>query len=166
MKFALSPVIRELILARNNVRNHYANSGLSFTLDGNLIGDLGEALAADIFGIQLVARNGTGIDGHAPDCRSVQVKASGTKRGPAFRMVDTRAQHLLFFHLNMDACSADLLFNGPEEIALETLRVSWTGQRTVSVPQIRAADARVSDELRLRPLSNLNGIYGTESKYD
>lgn len=155
MEFALPLVIRELIVARNKVRHHYASTGLSFTLDGNLIGDLGEAIASEIFGLKLLARNGTGIDGHAPDGRSVQVKASGTKRGPAFRMVDTRAQHLLFFHLDIDACTAKLLFNGPEEIALETLKVPWKGQRMVSVPQIRAADARVLDEFRLRPV-NLN----------
>ncbi|MFC0009221.1 DUF6998 domain-containing protein [Devosia nitrariae] len=151
MGFVLPPVIRELIVARNKVRDHYASSALSFTLDGNLVGDLGEALAADLFGIKLIARNRTGIDGYAPDGRSVQVKASGTKRGPAFRMVDTRAQHLLFFHLDMDACTAQLLINGPEEIALAVLKVPWTGQRMVSVPQIRAVDARVPEELRLQP---------------
>lgn len=153
MDIALPPVIRELIVARNKIRDHYASSGLSFTLDGNLVGDLGEALAADLFGLKLVARNGTGIDGHAPDGRTVQVKASGTGRGPAFRMVDTRAQHLLFFHLDMDACKAQLLFNGPEEVALAALPELWTGQRMLSVPQIRAADARVPEELRLQPIS-------------
>jgi hypothetical protein len=84
VQFPLPPVIRELVVARNNLRNHYAASGLSFTLDGNLVGDFGEALAADICGLKLVARNGTGIDGHALDSRSVQVKASGTNRGPPF----------------------------------------------------------------------------------
>ena len=152
MQFPLPPVIRELIVARNSVRDHYASSALSFTLDGNLVGDLGEALAADIFGLKLVARNGTGIDGHAPDGRSVQVKASGTNRGPAFRMVDTRADHLLFFHLDMDQCTAKLLFNGPEHIALAAFKTPWTGQRMVSVPQILAANARVPEEQRLQPL--------------
>jgi hypothetical protein len=132
------------------VRDHYTSSGLSFTLDGNLVGDLGEALAADLFGLKLVARNGTGIDGHSPDGRTVQVKFSGTKRGPTFRMVGTRAHHSLIFHLDMDACKAELLFNGPEEIALAALQVPWTGQRVVPVPQIRAANARVPEELRLQ----------------
>lgn len=153
MQFPLPTVIRELIVARNNVRDHYASSALSFTLDGNLVGDLGEALSADLFGLKLVARNGTGIDGHAPDGRSVQVKASGTGRGPAFRMVDTRAQHLLFFHLDMDLCRADLLFNGPEHIALAALKTPWTGQRMISVPQILAANARVPEDQRLQPLN-------------
>ena len=152
MNFVLPPLIRELIVARNRIREHYVDYGLSFTLDGNLIGDLGEAIAAEIFGLKLVARNGTGIDGHALDGRSVQVKASGTKRGPAFRMVDIRAQHLLFFHLDLDACTADLLFNGPEEIALMGLNKPWNGQRMVSVQRIREADALVPEGLRLRPL--------------
>jgi hypothetical protein len=152
MQFPLPPIIRELIVARNKVRDHYASSALSFTLDGNLIGDLGEALAADIFGLKLIARNGTGIDGHALDGRSVQVKASGTSRGPAFRMVDIRADHLLFFHLDMDRCTAELLFNGPEHIALEDLKNPWVGQRMVSVPQIRAANKRVPEHFRLHPI--------------
>lgn len=152
MNFVLPPLIRELIVARNRIREHYVDSGLSFTLDGNLIGDLGEAIAAEIFGLKLVARNGTGIDGHAPDGRSVQVKASGTKRGPAFRMVDIRAKHLLFFHLDLDACTADLIFNGPEEIALMGLNKPWNGQRMVSVQRIREADAQVPEGFRLRPL--------------
>ncbi|WP_266020118.1 DUF6998 domain-containing protein [Brucella intermedia] len=67
-------------------------------------------------------------------------------------MVDTRAEQLLFFHLDMDACTVELLFNGPEEIALAALKQPWTGQRMVSVPQIRAANARVLEELRLQPV--------------
>ncbi|WP_425598337.1 hypothetical protein [Brucella intermedia] len=43
----------------------------------------------------------------------------------------------------MDACTVELLFNEPEEIALAALKQPWTGQRMVSVPQIRAANARV-----------------------
>ncbi len=62
MDFVLPPVIRELIVARNKVRDHYASSGLSFTLDGNLVGDLGEALAADLFGLKLIVDMGTGVN--------------------------------------------------------------------------------------------------------
>jgi hypothetical protein len=103
--FVLPPAIAELVTARNKVRDHYqamleAKGGtakLHFTLDGNLVGDIGEALAADIFGIRLVDTKSTeGIDGYAPDGRTVQVKATGTCRGPAFRQTQTRADHLLF----------------------------------------------------------------------
>ena len=103
MQFRLPPVFTELRNARNRLRDHYRSAGLNFTLDGNLVGDIGEAVAAELFGIKLSARNGTGIDGHNADGRSVQVKASGCDRGPAFRMVDTRADHLLFFNFDVKA---------------------------------------------------------------
>jgi hypothetical protein len=76
--FSLPPVITDLVVARNRLRDHYRSAALEFTLDGNLIGDIGEAVAAELFGLKLSTRNGTGINGHAPDGRSVQVKATGT----------------------------------------------------------------------------------------
>ncbi|RWJ74661.1 MAG: hypothetical protein EOR35_31390 [Mesorhizobium sp.] len=149
-EFALPPVVAELVAARNKLREHYEWAGLTFTLDGNLVGDIGEAIAAELFGIKLVATNGTGIDGHAADGRSVQVKATGTGRGPVFRDVETRADHLLFFDIDFDNLRGEIVFNGPERIALSKMPESWIGQRPVSKVQIRAADVLVDDEDRLR----------------
>ncbi|WP_420973173.1 DUF6998 domain-containing protein [Brucella ciceri] len=53
----------------------------AFAPDGNLIGNLGDAQAADIFGIKFISRTSTGVDGHAPDGRSVQVKPTVQNAG-------------------------------------------------------------------------------------
>ena len=96
--FALPPAIAALVQARGALRDHYrrvlreqgSEVDLGFTLDGNLIGDIGEALAAELFGVRLVETRSTeGIDGYARDGRTVQVKATGTGRGPAFRCTET-----------------------------------------------------------------------------
>ncbi|WP_245280207.1 DUF6998 domain-containing protein [Pseudorhizobium pelagicum] len=147
--FTLPPIITDLVLARNRLRDHYRSSALDFTLDGNLIGDIGEAVAAELFGLKLSPRNGTGIDGHAPDGRSVQVKATGTNRGPAFRMVDTRADHLLFLVFDVENLKGEVVYNGPEEPVIKLLPTSWVGQKAVSMAQIRRANARVLDDQRL-----------------
>jgi hypothetical protein len=56
------------------------------TLDGNLVGDLAEALALSRFDLKLVEiKSHAAIDGFGLDGRSVHVKATGTGRGPAFR---------------------------------------------------------------------------------
>jgi hypothetical protein len=149
-EFSLPPVVTELVVARNRLREHYKSAGLKFTLDGNLVGDIGEAVAAEIFGITLVPANGTGIDGHAADGRSVQVKTTGTRRGPAFRHVDTRADHLLFFDIDFENLRGEVIFNGPEHVALAKMPEAWIGQRLVSKTQIRAADALVPIEDRLK----------------
>lgn len=147
--FSLPPVITDLVVARNRLRDHYKSANLEFTLDGNLIGDIGEAVAAELFGLKLSARNGTGVDGHAPDGRSVQVKSTGTNRGPAFRMVDTRADHLIFMSFDLDNLRGEVVYNGPEDIAIKVLPAAWTGQMTISMTRIRLLDLSVPEENRL-----------------
>lgn len=149
MEFSLPPVVTELVRARNRLREHYAAAALEFTLDGNLVGDIGEAVAAELFGLKLSPRNGTGIDGHAADGRSVQVKATGRGRGPAFRMVDTRADHLLFLDLDFEACKGWVLFNGPEHLAISLLPQTWEGQRSLTRLQIARANSLVAEADRL-----------------
>ncbi|RWN31100.1 MAG: hypothetical protein EOR97_13005 [Mesorhizobium sp.] len=147
--FQLPPVVAQLVAARNSLREHYQSAGLKFTLDGKLVGDIGEAIAAELFGIMLVAGNGTGIDGHASDGRSVQVKATGTGRGPVFRCIESRADHLLFFDIDFERLKGEVIFNGPEKVALMKMPEIWTGQRPVTKTQIRAADGLVDEKDRL-----------------
>lgn len=149
MKFQLPSPIRRLIDARNDLKAHFSGVDLSFTLDGNLVGDLGEAVAADLFGLKLTGRSHEAIDGYAPDGRSVQVKASGTARGAAFRLVDTKADHLLFFHFNYDGCYGEIVYNGPEEPVREILPEVWVGQRCVSATAFRRLDKLVREKDRL-----------------
>lgn len=156
--FPLPPAIAQLLEARNSVRQHYENVlrahgsqvDLKFTLDGNLVGDIGEAIATELFGVKLVETKSTeGIDGYAPDGRTVQVKATGTKRGPAFRRTETRAEHLLFFCLDFENATGTVVFNGPEHHVTSYLPEDFTGQRMVTRPQIQRADAVVDEAARL-----------------
>jgi hypothetical protein len=150
VKFELPPSVQRLIAARNELKAHYRDVDLHFTLDGNLVGDLGEAVAAELFGLTLTGRSNEGIDGYAPDGRSVQVKASGTKRGAAFRPVETRADHLLFFHFDYDGCFGEIIYNGPEEPVRQMLPPTWVGQRCVSAAAFRRLDKSVADGERLQ----------------
>lgn len=162
-EFKLPPAIAELVSARNKVRAHYqsllterqSTTLLHFTLDGNLVGDIGEAIAFELFGVQLVnAKSTEGIDGYAPDGRTVQVKATGTNRGPAFRPTQIRANHLLFFELNLEEATGTVIFNGPEHIAFSRFLRPFAGQRSLTPGQIRAADRDVQEADRLPMLGS------------
>ena len=156
--FTLPTVLAAMVKARNAVRAHYASileeqgsdAELSFTLDGNLVGDIGEALAVELFGVRLVkAKSTEGIDGSARDRRKVQVKATGTGRGPAFRCVETRADHLLFFDLDLERGQGSIVFNGPEHYATARLPDNFPNQRALTPKQIRDADSLVQPHERL-----------------
>ncbi|MEX0342032.1 MAG: hypothetical protein AB3N06_05555 [Erythrobacter sp.] len=153
--FKLPSYVGDLVAARNRLKDHFADCNLHFTFDGNLVGDLGEAVAAELFGLKLTGRSNEGIDGYAPDNRSVQVKASGTRRGPAFRPVDTRADHLLVFHFDYDSCVGEIIYNGPEEPVIELLPEEWSGQRCVSLTKLIALDSSLVESDRL-PILNGN----------
>jgi hypothetical protein len=157
-QFDLPPVIAELAAAQKLVRGHYSDLlrekgsdvDLRFTLDGNLIGDIGEALAAELFDVRLVeTKSQEGIDGYTPDGRTVQVKATGTGRGPAFRCVETKADHLLFFDLDLTGCTGKVIFNGPEHYATGKLPEHFSNQRSLTAKQIRDADRLVLPAERL-----------------
>jgi hypothetical protein len=158
MEFRLPPVVLELVEARKRLRDHYKAAGLRFTFDGNLVGDIGEAVAAELFGVALSGPCTAGIDGYAPDGRSVQIKASGSNRGPAWRMTEVKADHLLFFSFDFEACRGAVTFNGPERIAIEMMPSEWLGQRSLTLGQIRRANALVAERDRLGAVARLAGV--------
>lgn len=49
----LPDVIKDLWTAQQALVKHYADTGLKFTLDGRLVGDIAEALALDHFDLKL-----------------------------------------------------------------------------------------------------------------
>ena len=149
MTISLPDAVLDLVSARNRLRDHYAPYDLRFTFDGNLVGDFGEAVAAEAFGIVLARRGSAGIDGQCPIGRSVQIKASVSKRGAAFRSVEALASHLIFLHLDLDKLSADVIFNGPIAEALRSVPPTWQGQRIVPLGELRRADQLVHDSDRI-----------------
>ena len=158
--FKLPKQIAALVQSRDELKAHYqkclkkigSEVELKFTLDGNLVGDLGEALAVELFGVKLVEIKSTvGIDGYVRGGKqTVQVKATGTGRGPAFWKTETRADYLLFFDIDFDIAVVEVVFNGPEKYATRFLPESFVGQRSLTRNQIREADGKVLDSERLR----------------
>ncbi|MGR9247038.1 DUF6998 domain-containing protein [Rhizobium leguminosarum] len=145
----LPPSVKALFEAHSAMCGYFAHTGLTFTLDGKLIGDIGEALVAETFGITLCRRRTPGVDGHAQDGRSVQIKATGLKKsGPAFTPGDI-ADHLIFVRIDFDLGNAKVLYNGPEAPVRRFLPAAWSGTRTARLSQVLVADAALTDDQRL-----------------
>ncbi len=144
-----SPV-NALYEAHKAMCRHFAHTGLAFTLDGKLVGDIGEAVISDAFGIELCEKRTAGVDGHAADGRSVQIKATGFQRGgPAFTPGEGVADHLIFVRIDFNEGRAVVLYNGPEAFVRECLPATWSGTKVVSLPRVLALDAALIEEQRL-----------------
>lgn len=69
--------IRELLAITKKLKDKYLHLNKNFSLDGKLVGDIGEVLAAEEYGLKLYAENTTIHDGEEiATGRKVQIKSS------------------------------------------------------------------------------------------
>jgi hypothetical protein len=150
MDIELPKPVTALYEAHTAMCAHFAHTGLTFTLDGKLVGDIGEALAAEAFAIDLCGQRTPGVDGHTADRRTVQIKATGKARtGPAFTPGEGIAEHMIFLRIDFAAGKASVLYNGPEAPVRRLLRTPLSGTQVVSLSKVLAEDAKLTEADRL-----------------
>lgn len=131
--------IRTLVHARNMLRNRYEHHGLNFTLDGNLVGDLGEAVAAELFNLKLVdTRAFKAIDAYDAENRTVQIKASGRGKAFAFTHSELCADRLIALVFDYEKEEVEVVYDGTYRAAISRLPDAWDGQKSVSVHFLRS----------------------------
>lgn len=109
----LKPILHRLYAARNDLRKLFPD--LKFTLDGNLVGDIGEAIAIQDFGFTPLPPGTEGHDFKAPDGRLVQVKttqAIQAGRAVGLGLTKQTFEHLLVIQLT-EAGDYRILYDGP-----------------------------------------------------
>lgn len=142
----LPEVVRDLWSAQQALACHYSNTGLKFTLDGRLVGDIAEALALEHFDLILPQKRTGGVDALTRCGKTVQVKATGKETsGPAFTPGAGYADHLLFFRINFETNSASIAYNGPEAPIRDLLpKGAWQGTKVIALADIQALAAKVT----------------------
>lgn len=139
----LPPLIGRLRDAQRALVDHFAITGLKFTLDGRLVGDIGEAIALEYFAIERPKSRTKGVDAIVSATgQTVQVKTTGQiSAGPAFSRGAAVADLLLFLRLDMHSGTAIVVYNGPEEPIRKSL-TSSPDTGTVSVRLSAVLEAR------------------------
>lgn len=135
-----------------------AAPGRHFTPDGHLVGSIGEAVAAALYGLELTTASTKGIDAHHKATgRSVEIKATVEGKKISLRGMEPEADHLLVLRINGDG-SASEVYNGPAApVWIAAGRIQSNGQRVVSVSRLMALQSNVSTVLE--PIAVLaNGV--------
>ncbi len=140
--------LRTLYSARNQLAAAFPDHG--FTIDGNIVGDIGEAIAAAAFGLTKLKANTKGHDMQTPDGRLVQVKA--TQARPAYRGVGLgllkRTFELLLVLEFDEAGYYEVLYNGPGSY-IDAAR-HRKKSASLSRRQLRTCQVQVPQRERLR----------------
>ncbi|MCW7546283.1 hypothetical protein N7I30_21150 [Aurantimonas litoralis] len=119
--------------------------GRKFTLDGHLVGSIGEVTAAYIFDLDLNPASTLGHDARSRDGRNVEIKLT-QGRGVAFRH---EPDHLLVLHRPLGG-PMTVVVNGPGAIPWAASGIMQkNGQRPISLSRLRLLSADVAERDRL-----------------
>ena len=124
-------ILRELLSAARRLEVLYP--GRKFTLDGHLIGSIGEVLATQLYSLSLLPSSTERHDAVAEDGRLVQVKLTQTQRVSIYSEPD----HLIVLRLAEEG-SVEEIFNGPGANPWAACgKPGKNGQRTISLARLR-----------------------------
>ena len=117
MTITIPDAISSMLRIVDRLHKTYPNR--KFTLDGRLVGDLGEILAEDAYDVKLFDEQEKHHDGRTSDRRHVQIKAT-MKRSLTFP-VDHIPEYYLGIQIHQDGTFTEV-FNGPGRIAQEAVK--------------------------------------------
>lgn len=126
-------------------RLHAAFRHKAFTLDGRLVGDLGEVFVEERYELVLLEGLQKHYDAKTPDGRHVQIKAT-MKENVTFP-VDHTPDYYLAVKILRDG-SLEEVFNGPGPIARELIqrrRATKTNLHSISISALKKQQSKVRD---------------------
>ncbi len=139
--------VKELLKIVAELQNSYPKK--KFTLDGRLVGDIGEILVEQNYDIKLYKKLKKHYDGETPEGRKVQIKTT-MKNSLTFP-----CDHIPAYYLGIKVCkdgSHEEIFNGPGKIIkkiLEGRQVTKNNLHSISLKKLRQLNCKVCSDQRI-----------------
>ena len=146
--------LRQLYDARNALREHF--DGLPFTLDGRMVGDIGEAIAVYKWGLTRLPEGSKTHDVKTASGKHIQIKTTQQTRGSVGLGLHKQAfEHLIVIQIGEDA-SYNVLYDGPGSY----VDVKRNGKKSasLSVNQLRELDGSVPASERVLKKAQRQGM--------
>lgn len=141
-------MVRELYSIKNALEQQYP--GRKFSLDGHLIGSIGEAIASEAYGITLYQNSSPVHDGRSSDGKEVQIKATQINRVS----ISSEPEHLIVIKILHDGTWEEI-YNGPGSPAWNKAgKRQKNGQRQITISALRELMIGVSEKQRIPHLEN------------
>jgi hypothetical protein len=139
----VSTLLEELYTSAGRLEELFP--GRKFTLDGHLVGSIGEVIAAYMFDLTLAPASNQGHDAFVPGGRQVEIKLTQGKTVA----IRHEPEHLLAL-FRPKGGPVRIVYNGPGEPAWNAAgRRQKNGQRPISLTKLSRLDAALPAEARL-----------------
>lgn len=119
--------------------------GRKFTLDGHLVGSIGEVLVAEHYNLTLLPNSTETHDAIAADGRLVQIKATQINRVA----ISSRPDWLIVIHILSDGTWEEV-YNGPGGLVWDNAgKMKKNGQRPISAARLKQLMQQISRDERV-----------------
>ena len=127
----LSDKIKELYKITNELESSYP--GRKFTIDGHLVGSIGEVIVAEHYGLKLLPNSTETHDAVSADGKHVQIKSTQINR----IAISSEPNYLIVVKLFSDG-SWEEVYNGPGKPVWDNAgKMQKNGQRPISLSKRR-----------------------------
>ena len=147
--------VKQLLAIVAQLRETYKSQKKQFTLDGRLVGDIGEVLAEGAYDIKLFEDLQKHHDATCVDGRLVQIKA--TMKASLTFPVDHIPLYYIGIQVHADGTFTEV-FNGPGALAWQAVKnrkATKTNLHSVSISALRKLNATVTETDRIPKRSSL-----------
>lgn len=144
--------VQKLLDITSSLRQQFEGK-LNFSLDGKLVGDIGEALVSEMFNIELFGKNNPDYDGEQRKTKKrVQIKSS-MKYNFSYPF-DKILDYYIAAHIKPDG-TPEIIYNGPGKyihaFLIERKRKSYRNiWYTISVNHLKMLDSKIKPSERLQ----------------
>jgi hypothetical protein len=151
-RISIPEAVKQMLAIVQRLRKEYPKK--RFTLDGRLVGDIGEILAEEAYDLDLFEDLQKHHDGTSSDGRLVQIKA--TMQKSLTFPVDHIPHYYLGIRIHPDG-TFDEVFNGPGSIAWEAIKnraPTKTNLHSIPISTLTKLNKKVKLEDRIPFRSN------------
>lgn len=128
----LSDKIKELYKITGELETLYP--GRKFTIDGHLVGSIGEVIVAENYGLKLLPNSTETHDAVSPDGKYIQIKATQIKR----IAISSKPDYVLVIKMHTDGFWEEI-YNGPGSLVWNNAgKMQKNGQRPISLAKLRS----------------------------
>lgn len=141
----LRPQIRMLFKISTELENAFP--GRKFTLDGHLLGSIGEVIASYHYELKLLTSSSERHDAISKDGHLVQIKATQGSRHISLR---SEPEYLIVLWINGKTGEAKEIYNGPGACVWEACyKLSSNGTRSITISRLKQLSLNVPDNQRI-----------------
>ena len=136
--------IKELYRITNELETEYP--GRKFTIDGHLVGSIGEVVVAENYGLQLLPNSTEKHDAKSKEGKYVQIKATQINR----ISISSEPECLIVIKILSDGSWLEI-YNGPGKLVWDNAgKMQKNGQRPISIHKLKCLMETVKDNDKIK----------------